>query len=188
MSILRLVVSFLLSLFKTQPQSMFGNLALGQQLVMLRQAVKHSSRIISHQTTRRSRRGRRQPCSTSPCRTSLASTASTTSTITEVTSHPHAPLSRPVSTIDLPRNFLRFPMEPSHYFPFGKDDWCRTLLGAFSGVNRRLEFTRLNSMKRSVPGRIGVDIPSTVHAVTRVTTCGALWSSVHTLFRCSAPT
>ena len=46
MSILGLTISFLLSLFKSQRQLVLENLALRQQVTMLRQSVKKVERVI----------------------------------------------------------------------------------------------------------------------------------------------
>jgi hypothetical protein len=47
MSILRLIVAFVLSLFKYQRQLFLENLALRQQVGMLQQAVQRPHRVVS---------------------------------------------------------------------------------------------------------------------------------------------
>jgi hypothetical protein len=83
MSILTLLIIFLGALFNSQRQLVLENLALRQQVVMLRQSVKRprattadrmfrSRRDVNkrkHQTSRRSRQPVAKPATSNPCST-----------------------------------------------------------------------------------------------------------------------
>jgi hypothetical protein len=90
MSILRLVVSFILSLLKPQRQLVLENLALRQQVTMLRQSVKRlrataadkqfcSKRDVNkrkHHPTRHTRKPVAKPMAPNPSTTTPASSSS----------------------------------------------------------------------------------------------------------------